>query len=106
MTPPALPGILTPDLPPHDRTSPLFRPTRGESPGWGPDPLHVEPGNVPLSTADRSQAWTGKVVVDLRNRNVWGFPSLCIAVAPPPSTLPVSRHFLMGRLAVEDIEEK
>jgi hypothetical protein len=37
-------------------------------------PFYIEPGTFMLRAPDGSQQVYGKVVVDLRNGKVWGFP--------------------------------
>src|SRR5215470_7694749 len=39
-------------------------------------PVFIEPGVHMLRAPDNSQRVLGKVVVDLRNGNIWGFPTL------------------------------
>jgi hypothetical protein len=62
--------------------------------------LYIEPGTTMLRTPDGSQQVLGKVVVDLRNGKVWGFPTL--GAQPYPSdptqtTPPVSHPIYLGQ---------
>ncbi len=41
----------------------------------GPYELYIEPGVQMLRAPDGSRQILGKMVVDLRNGNVWGFPT-------------------------------
>ena len=58
--------------------------------------LYVEPGTTTLRNPDGSQQIEGKVVIDMRNGNVWGFPTMSSAPYPvdtlhpqPPVSAPV-----------------
>ncbi len=68
-------------------------------------PFYLEPGTYMLRAPDGSSQVYGKVVVDLRNGKIWGFPTL------GPQPFPVnridnkpqtSRPFALGRFAFED----
>ncbi len=37
--------------------------------------LYVEPGTTTVRSLDGSQQVQGKMVIDMRNGNVWGFPT-------------------------------
>ena len=50
--------------------------------------VYIEPGTTMLRTPDGSQQVLGKVVVDLRNGKVWGFPTLGSQPYPMDSTQP------------------
>ncbi len=68
-------------------------------------PFYIEPGTTMLRAPDGSRQVYGKVMVDLRNGNVWGFPTLTPDPYPsnPTDTKPTtSRPFLLGRFALED----
>jgi hypothetical protein len=70
--------------------------------------VYVEPGTFMLRAPDGSRQVLGKVVVDLRNGNVWGFPTL--TPDPYPSTgsqtTPQTSHpFLLGRFALADMDK-
>ncbi|MFB3814820.1 MAG: hypothetical protein ACE14L_11995 [Terriglobales bacterium] len=65
-----------------------------------PKDIFIEPGTTMLVSPDGSRRVVGKVVIDLRSGNVWGFPTLTDAPYPLDSTktVPVtSRPFLLGR---------
>jgi hypothetical protein len=69
--------------------------------------VYVEPGTAMLRAPDGSRQVLGKVVVDLRNGNVWGFPTL--TQDPYPSngaqTTPQTSHpFLLGKFALADMD--
>lgn len=62
-----------------------------------------------LRAPDGSRQVMGKVMIDLRNGNVWGFPTL--GPDPYPSsgannTPPTSHTFLLGKFALTDMEGK
>src|SRR5271168_364875 len=70
--------------------------------------LYIEPGTNMLRAPDASRQVFGKVVVDLRNGNVWGFPTM--TQDPYPSTgtetTPQTSHpFLLGKFALNDIDK-
>lgn len=70
--------------------------------------VYIEPGVSVLRAPDGSQQVLGKVVVDLRNGNIWGFPTLgqdpypAAGVNTKPQT---SRPFLLGRYALSDMDK-
>jgi len=69
-------------------------------------PIYIEPGVSMLRAPDGTQQVFGKVVVDLRNGNVWGFPTLTQDPYPSPGTSskPQTSHpFLLGKYAFADI---
>jgi hypothetical protein len=62
--------------------------------------LYIEPGTTTLRSPAADRAVTGKVVVDLTNGNVWGFPTLTNAPYPLDATKnspPVSRPIYLGK---------
>jgi hypothetical protein len=70
--------------------------------------VFIEPGTNMLRAPDGSRQVLGKVVVDLRNGNVWGFPTL--TPDPYPSagtntTPPTSHPFLLGKFALADMDK-
>lgn len=69
-------------------------------------PFYIEPGVTGLRAPDGSQQVLGKVVVDLRNGNIWGFPTLTrdpYPAAGAKTTPPVSHPFFLGKFAFEDM---
>lgn len=70
--------------------------------------VYVEPGVFMLRAANGQRQVLGKVVVDLRTGNVWGFPTLSAdpypanAISANPET---SHPFLLGRFALEDMNK-
>lgn len=72
-------------------------------------PVYVEPGTFMLRAPDGSRSVMGKVVVDLRTGNVWGFPTLQQDPYPVPgidSNTPVSHPFLIGKFALGDMNKQ
>jgi len=70
--------------------------------------FYVEPGIAVLRAPDGSQQVLGKVVVDLRNGNVWGFPTMSQDPYPAAGAkaAPATSHpFLLGKFALADIDK-
>ena len=70
--------------------------------------LYIEPGVAMLRAPNNSRQVLGKVVVDLRTGDVWGFPTL--SQDPYPSstvnTTPQTSHpFLLGKFALDDMNK-
>lgn len=62
--------------------------------------LYIEPGTTILRNVDGSGAVQGKVVVDRRNGDIWGFPTRTTApypVVPVSHEPPVSKPMYLGR---------
>lgn len=69
---------------------------------------YFEPGTFMVRAPDNSQQVYAKVVVDLRNGRVWGFPTLTPMPYPsdPIYNKPQTSHpFLLGRFALEDTKK-
>ncbi len=70
--------------------------------------IYIEPGTTLLRAPDGSRQLMGKVVIDLRNGNVWGFPTLSDSPYPfsgASSAAPTSHPFLLGKFAFADIDK-
>jgi hypothetical protein len=68
----------------------------------------IEPNVFLVRAPDNSQQVYAKVVVDLRNGRVWGFPTLTPLPYPsdPIYNKPQTSHpFLLGRFALEDTKK-
>src|SRR6516164_4373395 len=68
-----------------------------------PDPFYIEPGTQMLRAPDGSKQVNGRVVVDLRNGNVWGFPTFVADTYPintGSNTPPTSHPFSAGEVCV------
>jgi hypothetical protein len=62
--------------------------------------LYIEPGVRMLRAPDASRQVLGKVVIDLRSGNVWGFPTTVDQPYPVDGTSqqpPTSEPFLLGK---------
>jgi hypothetical protein len=62
--------------------------------------LYVEPRTTTLRNPDGTQQLEGKVVIDMRNGNIWGFPTLSSAPYPVDPTrpqAPVSSPMYLGK---------
>jgi len=62
--------------------------------------LYIEPGTTMLRKPDGSRQVKGKVVIDLRSGEAWGFPTLSGApypVDPTTSQPPVSQAMYLGQ---------
>jgi len=71
-------------------------------------PFYIEPGTAMLRAPDGSRQVYGKVVVDLRNGKVWGFPTLTQDPYPVDqinSGPPTSRPFLLAKYAFADTDK-
>src|SRR6266581_605583 len=70
-----------------------------------PYPFHIEPGTVTLRKPDGTQTW-GKVVVDMRNGDVWGFPmkpqNTPYPVYGPSDNPKVSHPMYLGKMAFSE----
>ena len=70
-------------------------------------PFYFEPGTQMLRAPDGTKQLYGRVVIDMRNGKVWGFPTYTTDTYPtnPVDTKPqTSRPFYLGRFAFEDID--
>ena len=71
-------------------------------------PFYIEPGTAMLRAPDGSRQVFGKVVVDLRNGKVWGFPTQTqdpYPVDPVNSGPPTSRPFLLAKYAFAETDK-
>lgn len=71
-------------------------------------PVFIEPGVSMLRAPDGSQQVLGKVVIDLRTGNIWGFPTLSQDPYPATgvNTKPqVSHPFLLGKYEFSDMNK-
>jgi len=87
---------------------PYIAPGAVSAQSGAPYPLYIEPGTQMLRAPDGSRQVYGRVVIDLRNGKVWGFPTTTGDTYPVNSMStapPTSRPFLLGRFAFEDTEK-
>jgi hypothetical protein len=88
---------------------PYMAPPAVSAQSFAPPIFFVEPGVTMLRAPDGSQQVLGKVVIDMRNGNVWGFPTLShepYPIAGPSSNVPTSHPFLLGKFSLSDMEKK
>jgi len=86
---------------------PYIAPRAVSAQSSSPYPLYFEPGTQMLRAPDGSKQLYGRVVVDMRNGKVWGFPTNTPDTYPANQmdTKPqVSRPFYLGRFAFEDVD--
>ena len=73
--------------------------------GGSPYPYWIEQGTVSLKKPDGNISW-GKVVVDMRTGDVWGFPMKAqntpYPVYGPSDNSKVSHPMYLGRVAFEE----
>ncbi|RZU43381.1 hypothetical protein [Edaphobacter modestus] len=89
----------------------VLRPLRAPDPVYAQSPdtdFFFEPGVFLVRGPDDSRQAYAKVVVDLRNGRVWGFPTLTPLPYPsdPVYNKPQTSHpFELGRFAIEDTKK-
>jgi hypothetical protein len=87
---------------------PALAPLTVQAQGAEGYPFYIEPGTAMLRAPDGSRQVYGKVVIDLRNGKVWGFPTLNqdpYPVDPTNSTPPTSHPFLLAKFAFGDTDK-
>jgi hypothetical protein len=73
-----------------------------------PYPFYIEPGYQMLRAPDGSKQVYGRVVIDMRNGKVWGFPTYTADVYPVNTTdtkPATSKPFVLGKFAFDDTEK-
>jgi hypothetical protein len=86
---------------------PYLAPPPVQAQNNGPYPFYIEPGTVMLRAPDGSRSVLGRVVIDMRNGNVWGFPTTTPDTYPSDRVSrnpPTSRPFLLGTFAFSDVD--
>lgn len=79
---------------------PLLDPEPGHAQASGPRDLYIEPGVHSIHAPDGSADLIGKIMVDTRNGNIWGFPTNSKAPYPIDTTRtqpPVSKPIFLGK---------
>jgi hypothetical protein len=87
---------------------PYVDPMPAEAQSLSAHTFYIEPGVQMLRYPDGKGQVYGKVVVDMRNGKIWGFPTGTPDPYPsyPMNSKPaVSRPFALGRFAFEDTEK-
>jgi hypothetical protein len=81
---------------------PVVQPPTVMAQDGSPYPFHIEQGMVSLRKSDGTTTW-GKVAVDMRNGDVWGFPMQAqntpYPVYGPSDTPKVSHPLYLGKMA-------
>jgi hypothetical protein len=70
--------------------------------------IYVEPDTTALRKPDGSQQVEGKVMIDMRNANIWGFSTLSATPYPVDTTRsqpPVSAPIYLGRFDFSKMTE-
>src|SRR3954471_17896158 len=71
--------------------------------------LYIEPRTTIIRRPDGGAQMQGKVVIDLRNGEIWGFPTLTSAPYPVDTTKPVppvSEPMYLGKFDFSKMERK
>jgi hypothetical protein len=87
---------------------PYIAPAPTEAQSLSAYPFHIEPGVQMLHRAGVTENLYGRVVVDMRNGKIWGFPTGTIDTYPTNSldSKPVTSHPLyLGRFAFDEIDK-
>ncbi len=87
---------------------PVIHPAITSAQSGGYPYLYVEPGTTSLRSPDGNRRVEGKVVIDMRNGNVWGFPtasSVPYPVDPTEKEPPVSAPMYLGRFDFSKIPQ-
>jgi hypothetical protein len=81
---------------------PVVQPPPVMAQDGSPYPFHIEQGMVSLRKSDGTTTW-GKIAVDMRNGDVWGFPMRAqntpYPVYGPSDTPKVSHPLYLGKMA-------
>lgn len=87
---------------------PYIAPQTAQAQATAPYPFYFEPGTQMLKASDGSKQLYGRVVVDMRNGKIWGFPTNTPDTYPwnPVDAKPqVSHPFYLGKFAFEDTDK-
>ena len=87
---------------------PYIDPVPAQAQTTSAHPFYIEPGVQMLLAPNGGGQVYGKVVVDLRNGKIWGFPTGSLNPYPssPTDNKPaVSRPFALGKFAFEDTDK-
>lgn len=86
---------------------PYLTPPAVQAQSGGAHPIYVEPGAVMLY-AQNGRNVMGRIVIDLRNGNVWGFPEF-LEDSPQEFLMnphvPTSHPVLLGKYALADMDK-
>src|SRR5580692_6752500 len=84
---------------------PYLQPTPAEAQALTAYPFFIEPGVQMLRQTDGAGQVYGRVVVDMRNGKIWGFPTGTLDPYPfnPLEQKPVTSHpFALGKFAFDE----
>jgi hypothetical protein len=89
----------------------LLKPEPAKAENQAAAAVYIEPGVFTITAPDKQRQFLGKIVVDLTNGNVWGFPTLAKVPYPipaDPSSLkpPVSTPIYLGKFDFSAMEER
>jgi hypothetical protein len=87
---------------------PYLDPRPAEAQSSTAHPFYIEPGVQMLRYPNGSGQVYGKVVVDLRNGKIWGFPTGSLdpyPSSPMGNKAPISRPIALGKFAFEDTDK-
>jgi hypothetical protein len=88
---------------------PVVQPAQVLAQNGSPYPFHIEQGTVSLRKPDGTTTW-GKIVVDMCNGDVWGFPvkaqNTPYPVFGPGDSSKVSHPMFLGRMAFEEVQQQ
>ena len=84
---------------------PFFQPAPVEALSVDGRSFYVEPGYTMLRKPDGSGQMYGKMMIDMRTGDIWGFPTLVegpYPVGPGKSEPPHSRPIYLGKFVLSD----
>jgi hypothetical protein len=84
---------------------PFFQPAPVEAQSVDGRSFYVEPGYTMLRKPDGSGQMYGKMMIDMRTGDIWGFPTLVegpYPVDPGKSEPPRSRPIYLGKFVLSD----
>jgi hypothetical protein len=87
---------------------PYISPAPAHAQSTSANSFYIEPGVQMLRAPNGSSQVYGKVVVDLRNGKIWGFPTGSLDPYPsnPLDSKPTTSHpFALGKFAFDEIEK-
>ena len=85
---------------------PVVRPAPVLAQGDNAYPFYVEPGYTQIRKPDGTAQMYGKVVIDMRNGDIWGFPTLTQSPYPVDNTStkpPKSHPIYLGKFLFSEI---
>lgn len=85
---------------------PLIQPPAVRAQSGDGYPFYIEPGYINLRKPDGSMQVYGKMVIDMRNGDVWGFPTWSQSpypVDPTQTKPPKSSPIYLGRFAFDQV---